>query len=111
MSALTVAALAWSEMLRLARSYAPTAASFYQILPNSTRHQFPGEQRKDYLKASQDLQEDSLLLTRTSPLSSPERRLPTGHLVPTSGCSSGGFGGHNSARPQDHQLREIYPEQ
>src|SRR5216683_1831056 len=103
MSALTVAAPAWSEMLRLARSYAPTAASFYQILPNSTRHRFPGEQRRDSLRASQDLQEDSLLLTRTSLQSFPGRKRPTDRSVPTSGYSSGGFEGHNSARPQDHQ--------
>src|SRR5713101_2472240 len=111
MSALTVVVLAWSEMLRLARSYAPTAASFYQIQLNSTRHRFPGEPRKDSLKANQDLQEDFRLSTRTSPLSFPERRLPTGRSAPTSGYSSGGSEGHNSAHPQDHQPPEIYPEQ
>src|SRR5260370_40913303 len=99
MSALTVAAPAWSEMLRLARSYAPTAASFYQILPNSTRHQFPGEQRRDSLKPSQGPQEDSPLLTRTPPLSFPGRKRPTDRLMPTSGHSPGHSAGHNSPPP------------
>src|SRR6266852_2632943 len=98
-------------MLRLARSYAPIVASFYQILLSSMRHLFLGEPRRDSLRASQDLQEDSPLLTRTSPQSFPGRRLPTGRSAPTSGYSSGGFEGHNSARPPDHQPPGIYLEQ